>query len=363
MRLVLIHLGDSNAKVMWANVLHLAQKHEQFEVDVIISEKAIIPEPIRGLVNTYEYSTNPELQSLFNQLEIDSDYRKGFWRYSLERLFAFTEHHQRFSDEALLHVESDVLLMETFPFETLSKSTKLAWSILDDERDVAALLFSPGYQSSKWMQDRMKELISGRSTINDMQLLSLISNKYPESVTILPTIPREKLQLIPVESEVSSSNKFRSYENSAFFNGIFDAAAIGIWLTGTDAVNSFGVSKRFENKLVKQANSLVDPSSMTLEYLLGSGLYIIMEDSKIAIHTLHIHSKNLKYFSSNGPKLIARSVIKSKGKRVVRRFSMPVLVNLLNDNYNKGTLLRFLSWLPIFDKYRIFREYLRKRQN
>jgi hypothetical protein len=68
MRLVLIHLGDSNAKVMWANVLHLAQKHEQFEVDVIISEKAIIPEPIRGLVNTYEYSTNPELQSLFNQL-------------------------------------------------------------------------------------------------------------------------------------------------------------------------------------------------------------------------------------------------------------------------------------------------------
>jgi hypothetical protein len=147
------------------------------------------------------------------------------------------------------------------------------------------------------------------------------------------------------------------------FAGIFDAAPIGIWLTGSHAVNSFGISRRYDDELVLESNSLLIPSKMGLEYTPGLGLFSTSGEKQVPIHTLHIHSKDIRFFKSSGQKLVTKYVSESKKNRLVRSFSFGVLFDLFKDNYKKGTLIRFLLWLPPFNKYRILREILRGREN
>jgi len=346
---------------MWANIEHLLFANSQIEIDVITSKEASIPTSVRARVNYFEYSANWQIEKLIDGLEIDESYRQGFWRYSLERIFALTQHHKRFPNEGLLHVESDVLVLETFPFEVFSKIKKLAWSKLDDERDVAAILYSPNLDASTWLEYQIIDLLGSASNLNDMRILSLISNEFPDDVCILPTVPKNAKEILLTGSTSSNINKLRASENSKIFGGIFDAAPIGIWLTGSHGVNSFGISKRYDNNLVINSNSMINPSQMNLQYKPGNGLYVISDELKIPIHTLHIHSKDIRFFSSSASKLISKCVSESKKNRIVRNFSIKVLIDLFIDNYRKKSLIRFLSWLPPFNKYRILRDYLRRR--
>jgi hypothetical protein len=360
MRLVLIHLGSAPAEYMWANVEHLLALNSRIEIDVITSPGASIPTPTKNKVNLFEYSANEKIEKLLISLELDGAYRQGFWRYSLERLFALAAHHKRFQIESLLHIESDVLLLETFPFKSFEQISKLAWSKLDDKRDVASLLYSPNQDASDWLQNKIMDVLLKESNLNDMQILSFISNNFPANITILPTLPKDNKEIISNKCNISIINKSRTSENTELFAGIFDAAPIGIWLTGSHGVNSFGISRRYDNNLVFKSNSILIPSKMELKYVSGSGLFFTSGEIQIPIHTLHIHSKDIRFFSSLGQKLIAKYVSESKKNRLVRSFSIRVLLDLVKDNYKKRTLIRFLSWLPPFNKYRIFRDFLRK---
>jgi hypothetical protein len=311
----------------------------------------------------FEYSADLKVKKVLDDLEIDGSYRQGFWRYSLERLFALSDHHKRFATENLLHIESDVLILETFPFESFKKLNKLAWSNLDDQRDVAALLFSPNLNTSTWLQEKLIDSILLDSRVNDMQALSSISNRFPEQITILPTLIRDNKQIISTNCKISEETIFRASENSGMFLGVFDAAPIGIWLTGSHGVNAFGISKRYDDKLVAESNAMLVPSKMGLKYQSGLGLFITSGGTETPIHTLHIHSKDEAFFSKSGPRLITKCVAISERNKVVRRFSIRVLLDLIIDNYKKGTLIRFLSWLPLINKYRILVDYLRRREN
>ena len=348
---------------MFANLEHILAGDWGVELDVITNADILIPEIIRSRVNLFEYSTSPRIENILSNLDIDRAYRQGFWRYSLERLFALTEHHKRFPKEQLLHIESDVLILETFPFEALTKITKLAWSIIDDERDVAALLFSATLETSKWLREKVIELLISESNVNDMQILSRVSNRFPNEVTVLPTLPKNYTDILSESCHISDFNKVRSSENAEVFAGVFDAAPIGIWLTGSYGVNSFGVSKRFDNNLAINSNSMINPTKLGLKYLRGSGLFITSDGRQVPIHTLHIHSKDTRIFSSSGSEIILKYVLESRNNRIARRFSSKILRDLFIDNYKKKTLIRFLSWLPPFNKYRIIRDFLLRREN
>ena len=348
---------------MFANIENLLARNLQYEIDVITSKDIAIPITVKSSVKIYLYSSSPKMENLFNSLELDGSYRQGFWRYSLERLIALTEHHKLFPHDHLLHIESDILLLESFPFKSFEQIDNLAWSILDDDRDVAALLFSPNFESSAWLQEKIIEFLNSKSAVNDMQILSRVSNEFPSKVTILPTLPKSNVEIFLTSSNVSDFNKKRATENFDVFAGIFDAAPIGIWLTGSHGVNSFGISRRFDDELVANSNSMINPSGMVLKYSEGFGLYSTSSQTPIPIHTLHIHSKNTKIFSGSGPKIISKYVLDSRNKRVARRFSAKVLRDLVVDNYKKKTLIRFLSWLPPFNKYRIIRDILQRRES
>jgi hypothetical protein len=313
-------------------------------------------------LNHFKYISNTKVSSLLDQLEIDSEYRQGFWRFSLERLFALSDHHTRFPKEGLLHIESDVLILDTFPFEKFANIDNLSWSIMDRARDVAAILYSPNLDASNWLKEKMLEFLHEGININDMQLLSLVSGRYPKNVTILPTTPARNAEFFINVTSDSEAIRERVTRNFEIFGGIFDAAPIGIWLTGSHPVNSFGISRRYDHTLIENSSFMIDPSKMKFEFVPKEGLFLRIQKSKIAIHTLHIHSKNIDFFSVENSKLILKCVAQSDRQKALSTFSPAVLWSLLLDNYRKGTLIRYLSWLPPLNRIKIIFRYLLKGQ-
>ena len=348
MRIVLIHLGASNSEYLWANVRYLSRLAPNLMIDVITSKEN--EEQIKAFsnhkVNHFRYTASATTEKLFDSLEIDSNYRKGFWRYSLERLFALTEHHSHFPGESLLHVESDVLLLQSFPFASFSSVEKIAWSAFENQRDVASIIYLPNNHQSIYLQSRLLDLLGDNLAATDMHLLSLVSKNNDQHFLSLPIAPSFNSVAFSPESNISEFDRVRCSQYTENFEGVFDAAAIGIWLTGTHPVNAFGVSKRYDTNLIHETNSYIDPSRIDFQISLENGLFWIEGDDLIKVHTLHIHSKNLDFFSSESLKVLGKCVADSRKGKIVRNFSLTVLLSLINDNWRRRTLLRYLSWLP-----------------
>jgi hypothetical protein len=347
MRLVLIYLGKSIPKHFWQSTQHLLDLQSNYPIDIITSDY-IAENPIDNpRVSYFVYRPSSEVTISLDELELDHSFRNGFWRFSLERLFAFTQHHEQFTNEPLLHIESDMLLLENFPFERFEKLEKLYWSKVDETRDIAALVYSPTHESSAWLHDKMLTIVRETMDIDDMRLLSVISRGNETKVSILPSTPKIISQLINQNLEIEHEalrvlcSEFRTFE------GIFDPGGIGIWITGTDPRNSFGVTSKFDLKAIKKSRTYIDPSRIQFKFDKNSYLSFVEECAEIPIYSLHIHSKNGSYFKPGFEFVIEEDVKGSLKRKTKREFSLVILLNLIVHNWEKGTLLRFLSWLPV----------------
>jgi hypothetical protein len=352
MRLVLIYLGGSIPKHFWQSTQHLLALQSNYLIDIITSDY-LAEKPIENpRLSYFEYRPSSEVTMSLDALELDQSFRNGFWRFSLERLFAFTQHHKQFTNEPLLHIESDMLLLENFPFARFEKLEKLYWSKVDETRDIAALVYSPTHVASAWLHDMMLALVRETKSIDDMRLLSMISSGNQSNVSILPSISNLGSQLINQNFEIEN-DAFRAlcWEFNTF-GGIFDPGGIGIWLTGTDPRNSFGVTSKFDFKAIRDSRTFIDPSRIQFVFDNDSHLLCIEERAEIPIYSLHIHSKNSSYFKPGFEVAIKEDVKSSSMGKTKRAFSIVILMNLIIHNWEKGTLLRFLSWLPVLRMFK-----------
>jgi hypothetical protein len=197
---------------------------------------------------------------------MDEKFRQGFWRFSLERLFALTAHHDLYPNDSLLHIESDILLLSNFPFDSFQSITTPAWLKFDKTRDLATILYLPDISKSQWFTEKMVQEVKNCNEINDMQLLNLISSKYPSEITILPSSPNTTTSLLNDNDFLEEKEKQLLSTNFYKFEGIFDPAALGIWLTGSDPRNNFGVTRRFDIKRLLEGKTYIDPSKVFFEY-------------------------------------------------------------------------------------------------
>lgn len=362
MRIVFAHLGNSNSDYMWANIQYLSKLAPNLMIDVITSKEA--EESIEKLwspnVSLFRYSPSNPTEEILSSLNIDSSYRDGFWRYSLERLIALAEHHKNFPDESLLHIESDVLLLKTFPFDAFESIQKVAWSSFEHDRDVASLIYLPNCESSSWLHSQMLKFLQENLATDDMHLLSLLSKTYETDILSLPIAPTADSTGFSSTIVASEHERVRCSEHSGKFAGVFDAAAIGIWLTGTHPVNSFGFSKRYDSNLLYKAKSYLDPSKIRFELSSDGSLCWSENGRRVNVHTLHVHSKNLDFFSKQSLRNLEKCVNESRKGRVITHFSLVVLIRLIQDNWKKGTLLRFLSWLPLIRNMKVIWNKSRK---
>ena len=284
--IVFVHLGGAIPNYLQRNLQRTRFLFPENKVVLITNSNQKI---INGITNFY-YLENDETKLLFVQIEknVNMSFRKGYWKFTLQRLFALAAYHSYNQEEKVLHVESDVILMPNIPLDKLSQNLKMSWMRVSPDHDIAALIYSPNYLESKWMIECIKNEVLRDHSLSDMRVMSRISQKHPKNVLLLPTLTQKSLRSsYPVDNYVLENEDLIS-----LFGGYFDALGLGVWNCGLDPRHNYGFTKYFHDF----PDYFLDPSKVSLSYSTESYL---VDQYLNSIFSLHVHSKNLNLFSIN----------------------------------------------------------------
>ena len=262
--------------------------------------------------------------------------------------------HSKSSYKSLLHIESDVICFPNFPWDSFRNLNSLAWPRVDDNQDIASLIFLPDKKQSKWLENELLNLLKTDINFTDMRILNEISKSYPDKIILLP-ISNLKMPFTIDSNNADFSSFYEIAKHSDFFNGIFDGLHTGVWLTGTDPRNRYGLTIFHDSKLISDSNSLIKPGKFTYEMDSNGCVYLTSNNYTTSLFSLHVHSKNLKLF---GPNWINELKIFIENSRMpsksVHTFSPKLLIDLLYANTKSGTLRSYILGIPLLKNFREF---------
>jgi hypothetical protein len=181
--------------------------------------------------------------------------------------------------------------------------------------------------------------------------LNILRKNFPNDYKLLPTFHYDFPRLNNLSSENFDKPKF---------NGIFDAASLGMWLTGIDPRINYGFTKYFDTNILIKSNFIVNPWAYQFLYIKKQGLYLINGEKRVQIYNLHIHSKSMSFFSSTRDTTIAQLIKLSARGKVSIKFSPYVLAMLFWNNYLNKTLLEFMYNSPSLYFLRKINTYLKR---
>jgi hypothetical protein len=344
---VFIHLGEARADHLWLNISRHFDLFPSVPVTVIIdSNKHRTSIDQRATIFFYQReSTRQGMPDIEKQ---DMSFRQGFWRYSLERLFAITSFHASFPEKKLLHLESDVILFPNFPWKGLQKQEKLMWNRYNAERDIAALLFIPNLIVSQWLTAELTNLLNENSSYTDMTALSCLARRHPNDVQIFPALSKVVPKLANSVWHGDPKLSDALFNRTVLDDGVFDGAQIGMWLTGQDPRNHYGIIKLHGSGPSISGDSMIDPSAVDYTFSLDGCLKLINKESleSIDVWALHIHSKNLQLFSKAWIKELDRYVELSKNKEPISFFDGRVLLRMAIESIRNMSFLKFILGFP-----------------
>ena len=349
MKIVFVHLGKYLPNHLISNIKHVTNTFKK-EVVLITDLQCKYKTDFSNSVKTFIYDRDESFATLSKSLNHDRTFRDGFWFSSLERFFAIHNFHSFFPNESIMHIESDVLLLKDFPWQHITTRKGLMWENQNQHRDVSAIFYSENFSFTNWLIDKFPEEISLNPKATDMSILRNIYHKYHNAIALsyFPTISSS----LPISEffsqDLFNELKFQEFANFQEFNGIFDAAGVGMWLTGQDPRNNYGFTKYFDNSLLKAGDCAIDLEKVLFTTNDGT-LKISYGNFNIPIWNLHIHSKNLKYFESGWERYLEKVVSKSNhAKNLLIIFSLSTFGKLLINNWNQRSLRSYLRHLIKF---------------
>jgi hypothetical protein len=356
MRLVLVHLGDAQAEHLWLNIKSILKRFPKIEI-AFVSDRHHPQLPTDSGVTFFQYQRTEVAAKIITSLSHDSKFRSGFWHYTLERFLALEQYHQTCPDTKILHIESDILLLPNFPLEAISKILKLAWLRVDENRDVAAILYSPNLKETTWLVSEIHKEISKNSLITDMTSLNQIRKNNLNRIQVIPShSPVLGVDLFQERSEKKEILNELS-RNCVEFGGIFDPAVYGMWLTGSDPRNYYGKQIIFDTKEIISGGTYIDPSLLKYSMSEDGELFCNIGDNPVRIWSLHVHSKDLRLFGEEWSSRLESLVIQSENGIVVTEFHLKTLLKSIYSNFRDQTLI---SWVLHIPKLAPFVKFLRK---
>lgn len=289
-------------------------------------------------VSYSHFEMNPTLENIFWDRELSKDFRDGFWIYTLQRLFAIIDFHLNNPFQKILHVESDVSLSPKFPISELILEEQIHWLPFNHERDVASLVFLPSQSETQWLQERFVESLCSKRDHTDMTLLREISKNHPDRIMYFPVAESPNSQLL--NKDASEEFSIRASSQFSKFQGIFDAAPLGMWLTGQDPRNHRGQILRYK----PIPESYVDPAMFKDRLELKEEN--LMYDENIPIYDLHIHSKARNLFSPKANKVLRKLIRRSLDGEMESEFSPSVYLTLATG-FTSRRIKKFLRLLGV----------------
>ncbi len=348
-----VHLGKSPVRHLWLNLRRHQILFPEIEPYVILDELVHIKQLPTGVkYYLFKRENNFLNDDVFNGL--DQNFRRGFWRFSLERLFALEEFHRKNPELRIMHIESDVLLLPNFPWKQLENVDQILWNNYNVDRDVSALLFFPSYSLHRDFLEDIQEELKGNPKHTDMTVLAAVRDSHKSSYSLFPSLAQSQMQL---RSPLNSSPEalISKISDDKFFNGgIFDGAPFGMWLAGHDPRNNYGKALIHDSSPLSSGDSVIDPRNVAYEMDIEGNLFIksLHGGDNLALWNLHVHSKSLKLFSENWTDELRRLVNLSENPKEIPFFSYPALVEMMIQSIKGRTFLRFLVGLPLIHKIR-----------
>jgi len=350
--IVLVHLGKNIPSYLLSNIEHIASLFENTNINLIISKNNAHHAPKIDNANIVIYEPSKKIDDLFESKFIDLSFRNGFWRYSLERLFAIEQLHNVKPNKSFLYVESDILILPDFPLGAFSILEKIHWLPADSETDIASIIYFPRYKLTQEFASDLLCYLKENLNPTDMKGLRYLRANYPNRYELLPTGNSNFSQL-------NKKHKAFSQASENYFGGVFDAASIGMWLTGIDPRLTYGFKRYNATNMLNSEKSIIDPSAYKIILSENRKLYFVHQKRLLQIYNLHIHSKSKKLLSKEWSRELSDLIKKANNDYVRTRFYPTVLIKLLVDNFSNRTLLPFIYYSPMF---RFFRKFIQNRR-
>ena len=322
MKLVFVHLNGKIPVFLEENIRRARILFPDKEVYLGINTPQNLEFDENVKLIEFDASTNNQL---FEDHALNSDFRNGFWQISIERILLLAKIHEKFPNESLLHIESDVILSSLFPFEKVDSLQKIHWLNFNNNLDVGALIYSPNLEKTKFLTNSIIDLMKQNKSLTDMSALRIVRQKYPTHVDLFP-----------------SSVSDESFNN---FKVIFDGAIYGMWLFGQDPRNHFGFLRRFLN--LRESRIVLERRNF--RYFSDQVFFIFDDESnseKYPIVNFHIHCKDPKIFNTDG--IFLQKRIAQVEKRINAPVFYPhIFINLLRSAKESNSLLTFFSHFPV----------------
>jgi hypothetical protein len=343
--LLFVHIGTPYPRYLLKNIERTRRIFENHKIALIGDESPDGNWLEKHRVHFKMHEINAVFDANFSFGEFERNFRSGYWRYTLERLLSLEAYHCDFPDEKLVHLESDVILFPNFPFEEIDGLSKVTWMDHSSSGDIASIVFSPSWFSSKEFARQLIEEHSygGGSDMDVLLRLRKKSSKF----AILPTL--NEATRVYSNTKFENSTHFASSETHQF-PGIFDAAGIGMWISGIDPRNNFGFTVIHARELIDSGVILIDPSKMNFYFSEEGNLFVRTNETDVPIYNLHIHSKDKDLLSPEWKERIGNLLTRSKCKRIVIRFSPSIFCNLVKLNIVNRSFKSFLLQVPLVSR-------------
>ena len=338
---VFVHLGKQLPEHLISNLGIVQTNFPQQKIHLIVNTPPsgqILKIP---RVEVHLLRVSDEINKILDFLAPDQKFREGFWRLTLERLLILEKFHRSRPDTKILHIESDIFLFPNFPFDKFNSLRKISWIKVSRARDVAALVYLPNFAQTTIFVIRMLDVLRSRGWLDDMEMLSTLMSEFENEYEYLPSLNPNHMEF---KSSSHSSEKTNEQLTSNFeiFDGIFDGAQLGVWLTGWDPRNSYGFTRVRDESQISDATGFLNPKNVTFLLDDSNCLCYFAEGKRTNVYTLHIHSKSLKIFSEGWAHQFKRLINENFESSKVFNFNLKMLMMLLVMNRRNGTLLRYI---------------------
>ena len=333
MPIVFVHLNGKIPKYLRLNILSSIKRFPNNQVALIVNKK-FNNYRINGLT-VYEYEEDDNWIILEKLLSHPKDFRDNFWLISLARFFALEQFMLEYDNE-FMHVESDVLLSNDFPFNSFSKlKEKIAYPVVSKERGVASTLYIKNLEIIRCLTNFTLEEAKLDSQTSDMIILRKFYDQFKSQVAVLPFGPAFK----EYYKESIGLDLFSRIETSAaHFKGIFDGNDIGVYFLGTNPVNLRGrtiLRKPIEFNFAKIENWTptfnADRSFMDFK---------IQETSQvIPVYSIHATVKSNSLFSFNKQHKTIKLRVNQSQLPERTELNIPVFISQIINRIKKEFLI------------------------
>jgi len=240
--------------------------------------------PIK-LINADTFDCHPLMQ-------LDAEFRNGFWVHTSMRFFYLYEYMRNHSLESVVHIENDVLIYYNADVlvQLIPDNNRIYLPFDSYNRSIASIVYIPNHV----VLHKVLQEYDGKK--NDMENFALIRKKQNTECYIdnLPIFPQGLMHTQPTDAvKAEMEYTCRNYEHFGGF--IFDAAAMGQYLGGVDKRNDSGNTVGFINE-----TCVIKYGGLKFVWKNVEGVarpYLKIEELEYPIFNLHIHSKQLHDFT------------------------------------------------------------------